>query len=42
MVLGISWKIGFHYPSGVLEIRATGNIYRKFKGQSQEKSCLYT
>ena len=23
MVLGISWNIGFHYPSGVLEIRGT-------------------
>ena len=23
MVLGISWNIGFHYPSGFLEIRGT-------------------
>ena len=23
MVLGVSWNIGFHYPTGVLEIRGT-------------------
>ena len=23
MVLGICWNIGFHYPSGVLEMRGT-------------------
>ena len=23
MVLGTSWNIGFHYPSGFLEIRGT-------------------
>ena len=23
MVLGVSWNIGFNYPTGVLEIRGT-------------------